>query len=154
MNSLLPSCHVSQFSSQYFTRGFTPPACSDHVTRYRSTMAASVANYSSLEIHSFVRGYHAYMDIWKPSVGDCLFLMPEPDNIKDENAVAIILHDKTVVGHVPFHLAPLFSQFLKRNFNKGMVKVTGDRVNRGAGYGLVYIRCYVHHNAREHPAND
>ena len=70
------------------------------------------------------------------SVGDCLFLMLEPDNMKDENAVAIILHDKTVVGHVPFHLAPLFSQFLKRNFNKGMVKVTGDGVNRGAGYGL------------------
>ena len=85
------------------------------------------------------------MDIWKPSVGDCLFLMPEPDNIKDENAVAIILHDKTVVGHVPFHLAPLFSQFLKRNFYKGMVKVTGDRVNRGDGYGLDIPCIYTLH---------
>ena len=40
------------------------------------------------------------------------------------------------VGHVPFNLAPIISAFLKRSCNKGLVEVTGNRVNRGAGYGL------------------
>ena len=42
------------------------------------------------------------------------------------------------VGHVPFNLAPVtvVSAFLKRSSNKGLVEVTGSRVNRGAGYGL------------------
>ena len=43
--------------------------------------------------------------------------------------------DETV-GHVPFNLAPIISAFLKRSCNKGLVEVTGNRVNRGAGYGL------------------
>ena len=57
-------------------------------------------------------------------------------NPRDKNAVAVILPNKTVVGHVPYNLAPIFTQFLKRGFNKSIVKVTGERVNRGAGYGL------------------
>ena len=40
------------------------------------------------------------------------------------------------VGHVPFNLAPIISTFLKRSCNKGLVEVTRNRVNRGAGYGL------------------
>ena len=31
---------------------------------------------------------------------------------------------------------PILSQFLRREFNKGSCEVTGDMVNRGAGYGL------------------
>ena len=88
------------------------------------------------EISSFVRGYHAYKDIWTPSVGDCLSLMREETNPRDKNAVAVTLPNKTVVGHVPYNLAPLLSQFLRRGFNKGMVTITGEKVNRGAGYGL------------------
>ena len=40
------------------------------------------------------------------------------------------------MGHVPYNLAPLLSKFLKRDVNKAVAEVTGDRVNRGAGYGL------------------
>ena len=47
------------------------------------------------------------------------------------------------VGHVPFNLAPIISAFLKRSCNKGLVEVTGNRVNRGAGYGLE-IPCKYH----------
>ena len=50
--------------------------------------------------------------------------------------------DETV-GHVPFNLAPIISAFLRRSCNKGFVEVTGNRVNRGAGYGLE-ISCKYH----------
>ena len=42
----------------------------------------------------------------------------------------------TVVGHVPYNLVLLFSHFLAIEFNKGGVYVTGEKTNRGAGYGL------------------
>ena len=41
-----------------------------------------------------------------------------------------------VVGHVPYNLAPTVSAFLRRDVNKGFAEVTGDKVNRGTGYGL------------------
>ena len=38
-----------------------------------------------------------------------------------------------LVGHVPYKLVPIISLFLKRDVNKALV---GEKVNRGAGYGL------------------
>ena len=38
---------------------------------------------------SFIRGYHAYMDIWLPSVQDAHDLKREPSNKEDTNAVAV-----------------------------------------------------------------
>ena len=46
--------------------------------------------------------------------------------------------DNMIVGHVPRNLSPslrLF-QFLRRDVNKAFAEVTGQKVNRGAGYGL------------------
>ena len=40
-------------------------------------------------------------------------------------------------------VAPVVSAFLSRPANKALVEVTGDRVNRGAGYGLE-IPCKYH----------
>ena len=88
------------------------------------------------EVPSFVRGYHAYQDVWNPSVGQVLRLRKESDNSHDRHAVAIVKSGDTVVGHIPYNLAPLFSHFLAREFNKGSVYITGERTNRGAGYGL------------------
>ena len=51
-------------------------------------------------------------------------------------AVAVMDARSRVVGHVLFNLAPTVSNFLKRSVNKGTVEVTGQRVNRGAGYGV------------------
>ncbi len=70
-----------------------------------------------------------------PTIGEGLLLKREPDNIRHQSAVAVI-RDGEVVGHVPYNLAPTVSQFLRRDCNKAFVEVTGDRVNRGAGYGV------------------
>ena len=59
----------------------------------------------------------------------------EPDNCDDKVAMAVI-KSRTDVGHVLKHLSTFFSQFLRRTCNKGVVQVTGEKVNRGGGHGL------------------
>ena len=93
-------------------------------------------NLQVFEIDSYVRGYHAYnMDVWSPVIGETLLVKREPSNVKDRHAVTIFKED-AVVGHVPYNIAPRFSQFLRRDVNKAFAEVTGEKVNRGAGYGL------------------
>ena len=70
-----------------------------------------------------------------PSEGKCCSSSESLGNHADKSAVAVMKLD-TVVNHVPYNLASIFSQFLKRDFNKATVEITGERVNRGAGYGL------------------
>ena len=74
--------------------------------------------------------------MWNPRVGQVLRLRKEPDNSHNRHAFAVMKSGDTVVGHVPYNLARLFSHFLAREFNKGSVYITGERTNRGAGYGL------------------
>ena len=86
-----------------------------------------------LEIPSYIiRGYHAYVSMWTPVLGQTLPVKREPTNKKDKNAVAVYLED-VVVGHVPHNTAPLF---LLRDVNKAFAEVTVQKINRGAGYGL------------------
>ena len=83
------------------------------------------------DLDSFFRGYHAYMDMWKPKF---LFEVRNK-NQHDTFAVAIVLEEQ-IVGHIPKNLRKIFHQFMKiPNCNIGC-KVTGKRANRGAGYGL------------------
>ena len=88
-----------------------------------------------LEVSSFVRGYHAYQDLWSPVVNETLLAKREPTNVVDNNAVAIYT-EEIVVGHVPHNLAQIFNRFLRRDVNKIFAEITGAKVNRGAGYGL------------------
>ena len=74
-----------------------------------------------LGIKLFVRGFHAYKDIWTPDEGEHLNLIREPENIKDKYAVSV-LKDGLIVGHVPYNLAPRISQFLKRDINKAFCR--------------------------------
>ena len=84
----------------------------------------------------FTRGYHAYIDSWDPKVGDeNLELVPEEDNEHDDFAVAIKFEDR-IVGHVPKNLSKIKNRFTKIPSCSLRCKVTGKRVNRGAGYGL------------------
>ena len=100
-----------------------------------STGGTAAADLEVLEIRSHIRGYHAYMGIWNPVQGQTLLVKRELTKAKDKNAVGVFLED-VVVGHVPHNLAPRLSQFLRRDVNKAFVEVTGQKINRGAGYGL------------------
>ena len=53
-----------------------------------------------VEVSSFVRGIHAYKDLWEPSIGEVLLLQREPENSQDKLAVAVLKSGR-VVGHVP-----------------------------------------------------
>ena len=40
-------------------------------------------------VDSYIRGYHAYLDIWEPKVDELFELQREPQNKEDTNAVAV-----------------------------------------------------------------
>ena len=61
--------------------------------------------------------------------------MPEEDNKHDDFAVAIKFEDR-IVGHVPKNLSKIMNRFTKIPSCSLRCKVTGKRVNRGAGYEL------------------
>ena len=96
---------------------------------------SSGSNLDILEVSSYIRGYHAYKEVWTPVVGESLLLRREPTNTRDANAVALYI-EGTIVGHVPYNLAGSISHFLRREVNKAFAEVIGAAVNRGAGYGL------------------
>ena len=88
------------------------------------------------DLNSFVRGFHAYMDIWTPKVGGENFcLNPENENQHDKFAVAIVLEER-IFGYVPEKLSKIFHQFMKVPDCAIGSKVTGKRVNRETGCGL------------------
>ena len=44
---------------------------------------------SDMIVKSFVKGYHAYKDLWKPFINEELTTAMEPDNVVDKYAVCI-----------------------------------------------------------------
>lgn len=103
-----------------------------HTELFQQVMASEG---KCVEISSFVRGYHAYMDIWDPAIDEVLRLENEPTNAQDRRAVAVKKNGQ-IVGHVPKGFSSAVFYFLNRPCNKGVVKITGAKVNRGGGYGL------------------
>ena len=88
-------------------------------------------------LHSYARGYHAYMNIWNPKLGDNdAEVKHEANNEHDKFAIAIFHSKRIVLGHVPKNLSKFFSQFLSLSNCTISSEVTGKRVNRGGGYGL------------------
>ena len=85
---------------------------------------------------SYLRGYHAYLDVWVPMIGDdSLVCHKEVGNVHDAHAVAIFW-ENNVVGHVPQNLCGFFWRFLTLPGTSIRDEVLGRRVNRGAGHGL------------------
>ena len=123
------------------------------MTYPRDLMAASQpADSLGLEVVefcSYIRGYHAYKDLWTPRVGEMLLIKREPTNPKDSSAVAVMKEDE-IVGHVHYNITSLLSSFLKRDCNKGFAEVTGNALNRGAGYGLEVPCKYRLYGPREY----
>ena len=68
-------------------------------------------------------------------ISQTLLVKREPTNPKDKNAVALY-EDDSIIGHVSYNLAPYLTIILTRDVNKAFAKVTGEKVNRRAGYGL------------------
>ena len=58
----------------------------------------------TFDISSYIRGYHAYQNVWTPVNGETLACVPEPygSNSKDPYAVGII-RDGETVGHIPIN---------------------------------------------------
>ena len=75
------------------------------------------------------------MEQWESHIGAVLPLERESSNQEDKFAVAI-KRCGSVVGYVPFNLAPVLSAFLTRAVSKRFVEVTSPKVNQGAGYSL------------------
>ena len=92
------------------------------------------------EYDSFARGFHVYMDIWNPVIGEILKCKREPTKDIDKHTVAIMCSDslgkESVVGHIPHNISKFSSMFLTITSTAIEVEVLGKRVSRGSGYRL------------------
>ena len=95
-----------------------------------------IGRVESKEYYSWMRGHHAYKDIFEPVIGTTLTLQREPENAKDPHAVAIVEDTGCIVGHIPLALSRIVSSFLKRANHKATAEICGKRINRGSGLGL------------------
>ena len=55
---------------------------------------------ANTEIDTYVKGYHVYKNIWKPTVNEELETEMEPDNVIDKYAVCV-KKNTSIVGHLP-----------------------------------------------------
>jgi hypothetical protein len=76
------------------------------------------------------------------------FLVPEPKNPWDKNAVAVVIAEY-VVGHIPRHTAPIFSEFLS-----GKVGECGARIyfNSYSGHHSIELDCDFPPRRADEPA--
>ena len=100
---------------------------------------------SSLEIETYVRGYHAYKNIWNPKLGEVLVAERESDNSYDKFAVAVKKNGQ-VVGHLKKGKSGWFSKsisyFLKYPKSSCHIEITGKKANLGDKQGL-QVPCTV-----------
>ncbi len=94
-----------------------------------------MAKQMELFCESTMRGYHAYMNERRVSIGEIMFCEMEGDNEYDDNAVAIKTKDSEIVGHVPEELSSLFHKFLE-DYGEIEAECIGCRINKGAGKGV------------------
>ena len=111
-----------------------------------------IGRVESKEYYSWMRGHHAYKDIFEPVIGTTLTLQPEPENAKDLHAVAIVENTCTgrIVGHIPLSLSRIVSSFLKRANHKATAEICGKRINRGSGLGLELPVIYKIYGGRKY----
>ena len=84
---------------------------------YETEIPIIIEKYlAKYEYDSFAGGYHAYMDIWNPLIGEVLECKQKPPNEVDKHGVAIIrlntLSQESVIGHIPQNISN-FSQCSK-----------------------------------------
>ena len=49
---------------------------------------------TTLDLETFIKGHHAYKDIWTPKQGEQLDVLVEPDNWMDKFAVYVKINEK------------------------------------------------------------
>ena len=86
-----------------------------------ASLPATQLSLNIAEVQSYVRGYHAYKDIWTPYIGKVLLVRREPDNITNLSVVAVIRDDE-VVRHIPYNMASMVSQFMRRDVNNLLLR--------------------------------
>ena len=95
---------------------------------------------ASTEIDTYVKGYHVYKNIWKPTVNEELETEMEPDNVMDKYAVCVEKNN-FIVGHLPLSkngkFAKMIFYFLRADQDaECKVVITGKEVNLGDGDGM------------------
>ena len=103
--------------------------------RPKENIEIRMAEQMELFCESTMRGYHAYMNERKVSIGEIMFCEIEDSNEYDENAVAIKTKDGEIVGHVPEELSSLFHKFLE-DHGDIEAECIGCRFNKGFGKGV------------------
>ena len=97
------------------------------------------------ETESVIKGYHAYMNDWTPTLGENLSTCPEPENEIDKYDVAVT-KDTQAIGHLKKRKTGRYTKtvfyFLRANPMNTGKRVTGKRVNFGDRQGL-QIPCTI-----------
>lgn len=107
----------------------------------------------SFENDSHVKGYHAYLDEWKPCRGEVLRGIPEPSNVVDKYVVCVLKGGK-VVGHLKRGKSGRFAKtifyFLETDQHSSCsVATKADKaVNFGDGEGM-QIPCKLRLSGQE-----
>ena len=95
-----------------------------------NVMSGSVSTTKAIEVPSWIRGYHAYKELWSIEIDEVLELKHQHNNEQDKNAIAVI-RKGDVVGHIPRALANtkdgagIVRHFLTKHGSKADVKVVG-----------------------------
>ena len=81
---------------------------------------------SNMIVKSFVKGCHAYKDLWKPFINEDLATALEPDNV----VVVCVKKKNVIVGHLPLgkdgRFAKMLLYFLRADrYAECKVKITG-----------------------------
>ena len=95
---------------------------------------------SDIMAKSFLKGYHAYIDLWKPFINEELTTAMEPKNVVDKYAVCV-KKNNVIVGNVPLgkdgRFAKMIFYFLRADrYAECKVIITGKEVNFGNGKGM------------------
>ena len=95
---------------------------------------------TSMDLETFIKGYHIYKNIWTPQLDELLEVSTESDNPVDKFAVAV-KKNQNIVRHLKKGKTERFAKtlfyFLRSDpYSKCHAKVTWKRCNLGDGDGL------------------
>ena len=94
----------------------------------------------TLDLETFIKGYHVYKDVWKPKQGEQLYVLMEPNNRMDKSAACAKINEK-IVGHLKKGTSgrfakPIFHFPHSDAYSSAWAKVIGKRCNFGDEEGM------------------